>query len=38
MREKKIMVPSRSSKEKYCTSKDHLKCPIYSGRITKKKK
>jgi hypothetical protein len=36
--EKKIMIPSRSGKEKHCTSKDYLKCPVYLESITKKKK
>jgi hypothetical protein len=36
--EKKIMIPSRSDKEKYCTSKDYLKCPVYLEHIAKKKK
>lgn len=36
--EKKIMVPSRSGKEKYCTCKGYLKCPAYLKRILKKKK
>ena len=36
--EKKIMIPSRSGKERYCTCKDYLKCPVYLECTTKKKK
>jgi len=36
--EKKIMIPSRSGKEKHCTCKDYLECPVYLEGITKKKK
>lgn len=36
--EKKIKIPSRSDKEKYCTCKDYLNCPVYLERIRKKKK
>ncbi|MFQ6084203.1 MAG: hypothetical protein ACE5WD_12725 [Candidatus Aminicenantia bacterium] len=35
--EKKIMIPSRSGKEKYCTCKDYLKCPVYIEHIQEKK-
>jgi hypothetical protein len=36
--EKKIMIPSRSGKEKHCTSKNYLKCRVYLESITKKKR
>ena len=27
--EKKIMIPSRVGKEKYCTCREYLNCPVY---------
>ncbi|MEW6456570.1 MAG: hypothetical protein AB1410_07665 [Acidobacteriota bacterium] len=35
--EKKIIVPSRSEKERYCTCKDYLKCEVYQEHIQIKK-
>jgi hypothetical protein len=35
---KKIIIPSRSDKEKHCTSKDYLKCSAYLEGIAKRRK